>query len=223
MRKYVLGVALATTALASPAFARDNSWYLEGDAGVAIPNNQDVSVGGQHLATISSQLGYDLGAIVGYDFGLLRLEGEASYRHVDNKALHTIEPATYTGARLTGTGTGALSFMANALLDVLGKDNGLQGFVGGGVGVADVKESIGVVDSGFPTVDSSSTGFAWQAIAGVRMPVSAHWDVGLKYRYFNAPGADHFVASDSTLGNARFSSHSVLATLTYNFGAAPKL
>ena len=76
MRKYVLGVALATTALASPAFARDNSWYLEGDAGVAIPNNQDVSVGGQHLATISSQLGYDLGAIVGYDFGLLRLEGE---------------------------------------------------------------------------------------------------------------------------------------------------
>ena len=57
MRKYVLGVALATTALASPAFARDNSWYLEGDAGVAIPNNQDVSVGGQHLATLSSQLG----------------------------------------------------------------------------------------------------------------------------------------------------------------------
>ncbi|MEQ1496363.1 MAG: hypothetical protein ABL912_11480, partial [Novosphingobium sp.] len=33
MRKLVLGMALATTALATPAMARDDSWYVELDVG----------------------------------------------------------------------------------------------------------------------------------------------------------------------------------------------
>lgn len=34
MRKTIIGMALATTVLATPALARDNSWYMELDAGV---------------------------------------------------------------------------------------------------------------------------------------------------------------------------------------------
>ncbi|MEN9932016.1 MAG: hypothetical protein RIS17_589, partial [Pseudomonadota bacterium] len=31
MRKLVLGMALASSALATPALARDDSWYIEAD------------------------------------------------------------------------------------------------------------------------------------------------------------------------------------------------
>ena len=36
MRKLVIGMALATSALATPALARDNAWYIEADAGAMI-------------------------------------------------------------------------------------------------------------------------------------------------------------------------------------------
>ena len=71
--------------------------------------------------------------------------------------------------------------MANGMLD-FGDDDGLQGFVGGGAGVARVS-----VQPVFATnfLDDSDTRFAWQAIAGVRAPLTKHWDAGLKYRFFN--------------------------------------
>src|SRR3546814_13336971 len=76
--------------------------------------------------------------------------------------------------------------MVNGLLD-FGDDDGLQGFVGGGAGVARV--SVEPVLAG-PFLDDSDTGFAWQAIAGVRAPLSDSIDVGLKYRFFNAANLD---------------------------------
>ena len=43
MRKLVLGLALASTALATPAIARDKSWYVEGDLGGVITEKQSVT------------------------------------------------------------------------------------------------------------------------------------------------------------------------------------
>jgi hypothetical protein len=37
-------MALATTALASPALARDKSWYVEGDAGGMIVEDQNFKI-----------------------------------------------------------------------------------------------------------------------------------------------------------------------------------
>src|SRR3546814_4524983 len=67
--------------------------------------------------------------------------------------------------------------MLNGLLD-FGPDDGLQGFVGGGVGVSRGKLANDLVND-------SDTGFAWQAIAGVRYPLTTNVDVSLKYRFFN--------------------------------------
>ena len=39
-------------------------------------------------------------------------------------------------------------------------------------------------------VNDSDTGFAWQALAGVRAPLNDRIDVGLKYRFFNANSVD---------------------------------
>src|SRR3546814_3431873 len=71
------------------------------------------------------------------------------------------------------------SFMLNGLLG-FGPDDGLQGFVGGGAGVARVRQNTENV------VYDTDTVFAWQALAGVRMPITQNIDASLKYRFFNA-------------------------------------
>jgi outer membrane protein OmpA-like peptidoglycan-associated protein len=112
----------------------------------------------------------------------------------------------------------ALSFMVNGLLD-FGDDDGLQGFVGGGVGVARVDVQSTFAAPSF--LDDSDTGFAWQALAGVRAPLSDSWDVGLKYRFFNADKVN-LVDRLGRAVDTRFRSHSLMGSLIYNFGGAPE-
>ena len=59
-----------------------------------------------------------------------------------------------------------------------------------GGGVARVKANYALNNNGRSFLNDSDTGFAWQALAGVRAPLNDHWDVGLKYRFFNANGVD---------------------------------
>ncbi|MET0251385.1 MAG: OmpA family protein [Novosphingobium sp.] len=226
MRNLVIGLAMASTALASPAFARDDQWYVEIDGGAMLLEDLDFDIGAiNNAATLDSDYGYDFGGIVGYDFGPFRLEAEASYREADPDDIATSVrfPAGSTtsltgpaGVFDTAGDTNALSFMVNGLLD-FGSDDGLQGFIGGGVGVARVDLDLSVNAAGPGIVDDSDTGFAWQALAGIRAPLTDHWDAGIKYRFFNADD----VKLVDTLGrglDTRFRSHSVLGTLTYNFG-----
>jgi len=111
-----------------------------------------------------------------------------------------------------------LSFMVNGMLD-FGEDDGIQGFIGGGVGVARVKSRI-AVNNLLSFVNDSDTKFAWQGIAGLRAPLGDRLDVSLKYRFFNA---DDFRVVDVATRNlqGRFRSHSILGGLTYNFGSPP--
>ncbi|WP_420146063.1 outer membrane protein, partial [Sphingobium sp.] len=173
MRKLALAAALATSALATPALARDNSWYVGVDAGVLLVEDQDLTFPNATaprnaaVPSIDYHKGYDFDANIGYDFGGFRLEAEAAYK----RAKIDLDQVGFGGA------ASALSFMLNGLLD-FGPDDGLQGFVGGGVGVSRGKLASDIVND-------SDTGFAWQAIAGVRYPVTNNVDVSLKYRFFN--------------------------------------
>ena len=68
------------------------------------------------------------------------------------------------------------------LLD-FGHDDGWNGYVGGGVGLANVRYKLDFDDG--TTVGSGSDSdrsIAYQAIAGVRQPISDNVDLGLKYR-----------------------------------------
>ena len=237
MRKLVIGLAMASTALASPALARDDSWYVELDGGVMILEDMDYKVTGLNGAnpadvTVDSRTGYDFGGIVGYDFGGFRLEAEAGYRGANADVL-TVNSgriaavgsgATQGGSALVGVydyvggKSTALSFMVNGMLD-FGADDGIQGFIGGGVGVARVKSDLSVRSTGPGFVDDSDTGFAYQAIAGVRAPISDHWDAGIKYRFFNANNVN-LIDSAGRDVRTRWRSHSLLGTLAYNFGGA---
>ena len=218
-------MALASTALASPALARDDSWYVGVGGGVMIVEDMDLDIGTfDNAGALDHRTGYDVEGTVGYDFGGFRAEVEVGYREADIKAGRFTTPGIPSQANGTGTFTGstplngdsnALSFMVNGMLD-FGDDDGLQGFVGGGAGVARV--SVEPVFAG-PFIDDSDTGFAWQAIAGVREPLTRSIDVGLKYRFFNADNID-LVDQTGRDVSTRFRSHSILGTLTFNFGGA---
>ena len=229
MRKFAIGLALASTALASPALARDDQWYVGVDGGAMIVEDLNLDIRAlNNAAGIDTDTGYDFGGVVGYDFGGFRLESEVSFREADTTRFSSATPQIPSGATAAlarsgqynvGGDVNALSFMVNGLLD-FGDDDGIQGFVGGGVGVARVDVHTTLADPRW--LDDSDTGFAWQALAGVRAPLSDNWDVGLKYRFFNAKGVD-LVDRLGRDVSTRFRSHSIMGSLIYNFGGAPEV
>ncbi len=231
MRKLAISLALASTALASPALARDDQWYVGVDGGAMIVEDPNLLITpplAGITATIDQDIGYDFGGVVGYDFGGFRLESEVSYREADPKSISSAAPSIpgspppktalmAAGSYPTRGDINALSFMVNGLLD-FGADDGLQGFIGGGVGVARVDIHNIFAD---PWLADSDTGFAWQALAGVRAPISDSWDVGLKYRFFNADNID-LVDRLGRNVSTKMRSHSLMGSLIYNFGGEPE-
>ncbi|UYY57537.1 OmpA family protein [Sphingomonas sp. S2-65] len=224
MRKLAVTLALATTALSTPALAREDAWYVGIEGGAMIVEDIDWNVGAAEDAlSVDHNYGYDVDATVGYDLGVFRLEAEVGYKSATVDGLTSSVPLPgfpgtvpagsydYAGGRTT-----ALSFMVNGLWD-FGDDDGVQGFVGPGLGVARIKSRLALSSRG-DVVDDSDTVVAWQAIAGIRAPLSDNVDVSLKYRFFNAPGVD-LVAANGAEVSGRFRSHSILGGLTFNFGA----
>ena len=123
MRKLVIGMALASSALATPALARDDSWYIEGDAGgMLVEDMQNLVSPG--FGTLNTKTGYDVGGIIGYDFGGFRLEAETSYRRASLDGFNVSSATTFSrsAGNLAGN-VSALSFMLNGLLD-FGPGNG---------------------------------------------------------------------------------------------------
>jgi OOP family OmpA-OmpF porin len=220
MRKLAIGVALATTAL-TPAMARDGAWYAGVEGGVMLVEDTDYDVNGvSNDLTVDSDYGWNADAVVGYDFGAFRIEAEVGYQRADADEVVTGTQGI-AGNNLSAASTfdvagdtSALSFMLNGLLD-FGADDGIQGFVGGGAGVARVSQDL-VLANNF--VDDSDTSFAWQAIAGVRAPLTESVDVGLKYKFFNVPNVD-LISSFGDTYEGRYRSHSLLGSLIFNFGA----
>ncbi len=121
--------------------------------------------------------------------------------------------------------TNVRSAMGNLLLD-FGKDEGLQVYGGGGLGLARVSLNNVISGPNVPAgrgVSGSDRSFAWQVIAGMRVPISYNIDLGLKYRYFRSKVElqdDTIPTAIETL-DGRFRSHSILASLIFNLGARP--
>ena len=162
MRK-LLFAAAATLAIATPAAARDGSPYVGLDAGLLIPQKQDVfgsidftnpavaDLSRTDIASLKYKLGYDVDVVGGYDFGMFRLEGELGYKHAKTKSFNVSD--TFITALNSGAGTAfttgqnfniddkasVFSAMVNGLVD-FGGNGGLGGYLGAGAGYAKVKE-----------------------------------------------------------------------------------
>jgi OOP family OmpA-OmpF porin len=239
MRKLAIVVALSSTVLATPALARNGAWYVGGDFGGMIVEDIGFdygvgptvpSGGGNNQLVLNHNYGYDAGLFVGYDLGMFRIEAEVAYKRARVDDIETsVNPP---GSRAPGIAatpfiypagggrTSALSFMINGMLD-FGDDDGISGFVGGGVGMARVDyNNVRAFSNQGAIVDDSDTRFAWQVIAGVRQAISDNIDISVKYRFFNVDNV-RTVDFRGFESDSRFRSHSLLGGITFNFGAPP--
>nr|AAD42395.1 unknown protein [Zymomonas mobilis subsp. mobilis ZM4 = ATCC 31821] len=107
--------------------------------------------------------------------------------------------------------------MLNGMFDFGGKNDGVSGFIGGGVGVARVALNHYSLGGSGSFANDNDAHFAWQVIAGIRKPVTKMIDFELKYRFFNVNGLN-FRTTDMGNMSGRYRSHSVLAGLVFNFG-----
>lgn len=226
MRKLAVGLASVASILASPALAQDRAAYIGGEIGAMIVGDTDIDVGPvDNAITVEHEYGYDGRLFVGYDLGGFRLEGEVAYKKADLESYQTtirlpLEEPVFPPEREAGGGSStALSFMINGIRDV-GDDDGISGFVGGGVGVARVTANdYRNLPDASPFLDDSDSRFAWQVFAGVRRAISDNIDVAVKYNFFNVDEI-RGVAFNGNEAEYRFRSHSVMAGFTFNFGGS---
>jgi opacity protein-like surface antigen len=275
MRKYLLA-AVAAAALSSPLAAQP---YIGIEGGVLFPKDQDGDTLVDYTTTqtpisplapagpadttynnafgLDYKRGSDIDIILGYDFGMFRLEGELGRKRASlnefevdgafisalNTSLNRPSAAPDPGA----PGLGAFdstdfdlggkvkvrSYMLNGLLD-FGDEDGLSFYAGLGIGRARVK-----------LLGDSDNALAGQIIAGARYAITPNIDIGLKYRYFRTGKVTLNDTSDVLAGNPnrvtvagtvpvvvdqttnaslftdyeqKFRSHSLLASLIFNFG-----
>lgn len=232
MRHYLLaGTAFAAVA-ASPVLAADGP-YIGIEGGVSFPQSTDYDLRVQNGTTavdydnayrVRSKTGYDVDVIAGFKTGMFRIEGEAAYKRSSLKSLRVSDPllddvGDIVGGPVTDDDfdvdgkVSVASAMVNGLLDFGGP--GLGAYVGGGAGRARVSYD-----------GDKDSAWAYQGIAGVRTAVSPNVDVGLKYRYFRTGKLnfqDDFAIDGEmfeTEARGRYSSHSLLASLVYNFNSS---
>ncbi len=227
-------MALSSTALAAPALARDNAFYVGIEGGAMIVEDIDLDVGAfNNNVTLDHDYGFDVDFVAGYDFGAFRLEAEGGYKQAGVDEITQIAGGGFTAGRTEADGdTRVISSMVNALLD-FGDDEGVNGYIGGGIGVAQIKfdDVVGAGTAGV-VLDDKDAELAYQGIAGIRTALGPNVDLGLKYRFFSttrfdmigetAGGAFNVGAvsgRNPTQGvSGRFRSHSLLASLIFNFG-----
>src|ERR1700760_4589490 len=91
MRKLAVVMALASTALAGPAFAKDKTWYVGVEGGAMLVENSGYDLNATRKAvTVKQNTGYDVDGIVGYDFGMFRVEGEVGYKKSEVKGFNFV-------------------------------------------------------------------------------------------------------------------------------------
>src|SRR5438309_550497 len=141
MRKLAIAMALASTAIASPAVARDHSFYagLEGGGMIVEDTHlryRDVSNNLPDAYIVNYNTGFDVDAIAGYDLGWLRLEGELGYKHASVAGVTSVASLSpVISGDLDGGRLNVLSGMFKALLD-FGNEDALSGYMVGGLGLA---------------------------------------------------------------------------------------
>jgi len=172
MNKKIFGGFLCVlfVLMCSSAFAAGN-FYVTPQVGVTFLNDADVSTSGVTYGTVGFDAGYGVGIAGGYDFGVVRLEGEAGYRKND------VDTFSEAGHEYPASGdVTAMSLLLNCLVDFETGTN-FTPYAGAGIGMAQVEINEGA-DSEDDTV------FAYQLVAGIGYTIVENVALDVSYRYF---------------------------------------
>ncbi len=209
--------ALAAAMIAAPISAQaEEGWYGRADVGYGFDDSLDLSGPTINPApSLNSAAEFDadwtqhLG--LGYGFGKgLRLEGEFAHRYNDFEGSSSIRE---------GGGAHAWSGMINGFVDfTLGP---VMPYLGVGVGYAQVTASAST-PSLAQSFDDSDSGFAYQGLAGLALPISERLKLDVGYRYFSAPDLEFegFSNGAPATFEGDYVHHAATVGLRWQFAAA---
>ena len=190
------GAAAAQTDKPSP-----KPWYVSAGATATFLNDPDSVI--HNAPTAGATLfitnglasdGFGGQLAVGRSFGPIRLEAEVGHSQIDAKTYNVTSPIV---ASLPQTGGDAVTrVMANVYYDLPYAAWRLHPYLGLGVGQVGVhvktnaSRPFGPPSPPSQLIDDSLQGFAWQAMAGVTLPLSERWALSAQYRWLDAGTLD---------------------------------
>jgi opacity protein-like surface antigen len=215
---------VAIPALAAAAPARPGP-YASAFLGVSIPKDTTISAydftGTQQIDdSVELDPGVFIGGTGGYDFGILRLEGELSYKHSEINSITVNLAVPPNHFRDIDGNLGVFAFMANAFVD-LHNDTPVTPYLGGGIGFATLHLS--------DTHDNhtgdrlyrkdDATVFAYQVGGGLDIALNRLISLDLAYRYFGTEKAEF--DSDHQFKNStaemKYESHNMAVGVRFKF------
>lgn len=241
MRKHLL-LAVAAAAITTPALAQLPSPYVGVEGGILFPKSTDLDNlevdfddprlpdgKREDVLSLDYRNGYDVNVIAGFDLGMFRLEGELGYKRADLKdesiwietvIIHGHGGPTdkmildETELKVDGRAT-VLSAMVNGLVDW--QVGGARIYGGGGLGRARVN-----------LLGDAESAWAYQLIGGFAVPLGSNLEAGFKYRFFRTARLQLIESGEFSnarvlfKNNTHAGSHSLLASLIFNFSSQAK-
>lgn len=229
MKKFTLYTAiLAALALPSLCWAASAvpGAYVTGFIGVQAPIDEDVSstdfvTNKSYFDRVEFDPGSNIGFTGGYDFGIVRLEGEFSYKNAEIKSVTNQVP----GERFHNAvgDLGVLAMMLNGFMNLY-NNSPVTPYIGGGVGFATLHlsdthgtrivngEAKRALLYGF----GDDTVFAYQLGGGIDISLNRKFSLDIGYRYFKANRAN--IDSDQAiLTSIGFESHAASLGFRYRY------
>lgn len=230
-----LGITIVLTVAMTPlighAASPQRGPYTSAFIGVTIPQNQDVNstyydpvANKQYSDRVTFDPGISIGGSGGYDFGIVRLEGELSYKYAEIDTLTNKTGAGSVRYYDVDGDMGALALMFNVFLDFHNRSP-VTPYIGGGIGFASIylSDTWGTTPNGarLRMYDEGYDGvFAYQVGAGVEIALNRRLSLDIGYRYFATdtariePDDDYYYG---TVTNLKYESHNATAGVRFKF------
>jgi opacity protein-like surface antigen len=176
---------------------QDKGFYIGASGGLNLLN--DSSLDSTVTLDVKYGTGLTFGGVLGYDFGMVRLDAEVTYRDNDIDQI---------GFPADGS-TSALSYMVNGYFDIP-THMIIKPYVGGGIGYATVSidnaNIPGIPPFPAPIADDSDSVLAYQLSAGIGFEISRATTLSLGYRYFATDDPEMIDASGAAF-STQYQSH----------------
>jgi outer membrane protein OmpA-like peptidoglycan-associated protein len=209
------GACLALVAAMSVRDARAQTFYLGGEAGWNVLEDQTDRAAGVPGVNARFDSGFAAGARVGYEWGPWRFEEEYAYRNND---LTGLSVGGFNVPGVSGSRQ-AHAIMTNVLYDInLGWP--VTPHVGVGIGAVDIVDQARVKGFG-QLFNDDDWQFGYQAIGGVRYNVTPNIALDLDYRYLATTDATFRVPGTGIRYTSGYNNHTLMASMVYRFGPPP--
>lgn len=227
MRCFLVVAAISSAALVFPVAAQEKGIYFGGELGLAASTQMDMTftpggaAGAVGRLEVDHKPGFNGALLVGYDFGRLRVEAEASRLDVgiddagsdwNHSSGLVVGDQGLDGDAVAGT------VLLNLVFD-LHRHGDYAFFAGGGAGKSRVKVSgMALEQGGVILLDDRDADrrSSWQLIGGIRRSFSDNVEGHVRYRYLRVDDIQMIGLSGRAV-DARLASHSLSVGVTYRF------